>query len=125
MKKLLSIFLSLLLTVMLTACGNSLPKWTSQEAYDIGLEAYETMDAFCNGSMNRETCEEKLSEYSEELDSINTVHEWAETSSDYMNDGSIALTVSSAIIGLSLMDDDETYKIEEAKNRLAELLELK
>ena len=108
----------------MTACGNGLPDYTTQDAYDLGVEAYEYMEDFCNGSMNENTLEEKLSDIYADLKDIESDHEKNDESSDYINDGSIALSVNLALSELRVMDEGETYGIEDVRDELAEKLEL-
>lgn len=123
MKKKLCI-LMLLSTVSLVACSGGLPKFTTQEAYDLGVEAYECMEDFCNGSMNENTLEEKLTDIYADLEEIEADHEENDSDNDYMNDGSIALKVNLALSELRVMDEGETYGIEDVMDELAETLEL-
>lgn len=124
-KKLLTTIIAVTMSLLITACSSSLPKYTSQEAYDIGKEAYDAMDAFCSGSMNRDTCIDKLEDFEEQLREINANHEKDGNSDDYLNDDSICLDVGLALSGFRLMDLDESYEIEDAKNKLASDLEIK
>ncbi len=123
-KRVLSLLLLISMSSSLIACGTGLPKYTTQEAYDLGVDAYECMDDFCSGSMNENTLEEKLSDIYADLEEIESDHEKNDDGSDYINDGSIALSVNLALAELRVMDEGETYGIEDAKDKLAENLEL-
>lgn len=124
MKKRLCI-LMILSAISLVSCGNGLPKFTTQEAYDLGVEAYEYMEDFCSSSMNETTLEEKLTNIYSDLEDIESAHEKNDESSDYINDGSITLSVNLALAELRVMDEGETYGVEDVKDELAEKLELK
>ena len=95
-RRIVSLLAATVLALSMTACGNGLPDYTTQDAYDLGIEAYECMEDFCNGSMNENTLEEKLSDIYADLEDIESDHEKNE-SSDYINDGSIALSVNLAL----------------------------
>ena len=124
-KKLIAILISGVLALSLTACGNGLPDYTTQEAYDLGVEAYEDMNDFCDGSMNADTLEEELTDIYDKLEAINDKHDKNDESEDYMNDDSIALRVNSALASLRVMDDDETYAVKKDRDNLADVLEIK
>lgn len=123
-KRIVSLLTTAALALSMTACGNSLPEYTTQEAYDLGIEAYECMEDFCNGSMNEDTLEEKLSDIYADLEDIESDHEKNNEDSDYLNDGSIALSVNLALAELRVMDEGETYGVEDVRDELAEKLEL-
>lgn len=123
-RRIVSLLAATVLALSMTACGNGLPDYTTQDAYDLGIEAYECMEDFCNGSMNENTLEEKLSDIYADLEDIESDHEKNDESSDYINDGSIALSVNLALSELRVMDEGETYGIENARDELAEKLEL-
>lgn len=124
-KKLIAILISGVLALSLTACSNGLPDYTTQEAYDLGVKAYEDMNDFCDGSMNADTLEEELTDINDKLEAINDKHDKNDESEDYMNDDSIALRVSSALASLRVMDDDETYAVKKDRDSLADVLEIK
>lgn len=123
-KRIVAILMICILSAGLCACGDSLPDFTTQEAYDLGVEAYECMEDFCNGSMNADTLEEELSRIYDDLEKIEEDHEKNDTSLDYITDGSIALDVNLALAKLKTMDEGETYGVEEVMEDLVETLEL-
>lgn len=50
MKRLWSVLLVVCLTVsMMVGCGNKMPANTSQEVYDVGIEALEALDYYLDG----------------------------------------------------------------------------
>ena len=123
-KRIVAIVMICIISAGLWACGDGLPDFTTQEAYDLGVEAYECMEDFCNGSMNSDTLEEELSRIYGDLEKIEEEHEKNDTNLDYITDGSIALDVNLALATLKTMDEGETYGVEDVMEDLAETLEL-
>ena len=69
MKKILFIFLTILtMTVVLTACGNSIPKGMTKEVYDYGCKALEIMEKYNAAEISGEDAKDRLESLKKSLD---------------------------------------------------------
>nr|DAD89767.1 MAG TPA: lipoprotein [Siphoviridae sp. ctWDo30] len=117
MKRLWQVVAVAFCAMLIGGCGSGMPKDTSKEAYNIGLEALESLDYFLDEKMSMETLNSKLKELEK------NAKEQAEVTG-LINDDSIALYIYLAEFASNDLytDEEDTYKIEEARNNLAEQL---
>ena len=115
MKKKICVFLIVTMSI-LTGCSNEPPEGTSQEMYNIGLEALEILDDYIDGKMSVDTCDRKIDDLYEESEKI-----LEQTGSDYPNDEIIhedLLMISISNTSAIYVGEHETYSHEDHRAML-------
>ena len=117
-KKIKACILCICLMMALAGCS-SLPEDTSQEMYDIGVEAMEILDDYIDGKMAMSTCESKLADLEEEGERL-----MEQNGDQYPNDDNILFYISDARFNSSdlFSVDGETYAHEEDRDKLKKFL---
>lgn len=67
MKKGLSFLLILIMSVLLAACGSSIPKGMSEKTYNYGTHALEIMEKYNSAEISKEEADKRLNDIKDQL----------------------------------------------------------
>lgn len=72
------ITLALIATLALSACGHSKPEHMSQDVYDLGVSAVESLESYMDGDISLDDLKKKIDRISDQLDRLPEADETAE-----------------------------------------------
>ncbi len=103
MKKLT--ILTVILMILLTACGSKVPEGMSERGYEIGKNALEVVTDYNNGDLTKDEALKRIDEYVDRLSKL------TDQSGDYYKD--LSLSVQLDAFRLAVVNGTDTFGFED------------
>lgn len=104
--------LTIVLMVLLTACGSKVPEGMSERGYEIGKNAIKTVTDYNNGSLTGDEAVAKVDDY------INLLTQLTDKSDGYYQD--LALSIQLDAFRIAVVNGGDTFEVED---KIKEILE--
>lgn len=110
-----ALILSAFLFIFVTGCSQKIPEGLTQESYDTGVKALETIDQYLDGEIGKDEVMENLGLYSDLLNGY-----WEKA--DKQNKSTVFLVYIHCYLAYYSAGDDDAILLLEDRNNLAERL---